>query len=338
MTSSGCSVSSDGIMDPRKSGIAEAPDPFEQNKKLGRGINIGNALEAPKEGEWGVTVKEDFFRLIKEKGFNSVRIPVRWSNHAALDGPYQIDTAFFKRIDEVIDQALSRGLAVVINMHHYDDLMDSPAANKERFLALWRQISEHYANYTSNLFFEVLNEPNGNLTPEVWNSYLKEAISAIREKNPFRTLIIGGADWDGIASMNSLSIPASEKNVIATVHYYDPFTFTHQGAEWVFASDLWLGTTWRATEAEKQAVMRDMELLLSWSKRNNRPVYIGEFGSYNKADMESRANWTNFISRQAELRGFSWSYWEFCSGFGVFDPNKDEWNVPLIDALIPAGV
>src|SRR5262245_33275220 len=30
-------------------------------KKLGRGINIGNALEAPKEGEWGVLLTAEYF-------------------------------------------------------------------------------------------------------------------------------------------------------------------------------------------------------------------------------------------------------------------------------------
>ena len=35
---------------------AATDDIFAANKKLGREINLGNALEAPKEGEWGVTL------------------------------------------------------------------------------------------------------------------------------------------------------------------------------------------------------------------------------------------------------------------------------------------
>lgn len=338
ITLSGCSGSSEGITEPKKEGITQPLDPYEQNKKLGRGMNIGNSLEAPNEGDWGVTVKEEFFKLIKEKGFNSVRIPVKWSGHAQTTAPYTINADFFKRVDAVIGQALSRGLAVVLDMHHYDEMMDQTAENKDRFISLWRQISDHYVDYPAELFFEVLNEPNGNLTPEIWNEYLKEAITAIREKNPYRTLVVGGPDWNSISSINSLVIPAAEKNVIATVHYYDPFIFTHQGAEWVFGSDLWLGTTWNTTEAEKKAVTDDFEKLLSWSKRNDRPIYIGEFGAYSKADIESRAKWTYYISRQAELRGFSWSYWEFCSGFGAYDQSKQQWNQLLLSALIPTGV
>src|SRR5262245_51928059 len=59
-----------------------SPDIFEANKRLGRGINLGNALEAPKEGEWGVKLKAEYFKTIKDAGFATVRLPVRWSNHA----------------------------------------------------------------------------------------------------------------------------------------------------------------------------------------------------------------------------------------------------------------
>lgn len=52
-------------------------DGFRVNKILGRGINLGNMLDAPSEGEWGVTLDSAYFPLIKSAGFTSVRIPVR---------------------------------------------------------------------------------------------------------------------------------------------------------------------------------------------------------------------------------------------------------------------
>jgi endoglucanase len=47
------------------------PAPFLQ-----RGVNMGNMLEAPNEGEWGLYVEEEYFDLIKEAGFDFVRLPV----------------------------------------------------------------------------------------------------------------------------------------------------------------------------------------------------------------------------------------------------------------------
>src|SRR5690349_22360861 len=50
---------------------------------LGRGVNYGNMLEAPREGDWGLSVREEFIDATAGAGFASVRLPVRWSNHAA---------------------------------------------------------------------------------------------------------------------------------------------------------------------------------------------------------------------------------------------------------------
>src|ERR1700679_2895967 len=74
----------------------------DYNSKLGSGINLGNALEAPKEGDWGVVLKAEYFPLIKSAGFKHVRVPVSWSTHAAKEAPYTIDPAFFERVDWVI--------------------------------------------------------------------------------------------------------------------------------------------------------------------------------------------------------------------------------------------
>ena len=41
------------------------------NATLGRGINFGNALEAPKEGTWGLTIKESYIKAVAHAGFNS---------------------------------------------------------------------------------------------------------------------------------------------------------------------------------------------------------------------------------------------------------------------------
>ena len=100
------------------------------NKMLGRGVNIGNALEAPTEGAWGVTIKEEYFDIIKQAGFNSIRLPVCWTAHASTEKPYTIDPDFFKRIDEVVGYAISRKMPIIVNMHNYRELYTDPASAK----------------------------------------------------------------------------------------------------------------------------------------------------------------------------------------------------------------
>jgi endoglucanase len=310
-------------------------DVYEPRAQLGRGVNLGNALEAPNEGEWGMTLQAEYFQLIKEAGFNSVRIPIRWSSHADSAPPYTIDPAFFARVDWAVDQALSSGLVAVINMHHYDELFADLPGNQARFIALWEQIAAHYQGYGEHLIFEILNEPHDQLNFSTWNQLLLATLKVIRSTNPQRDVIVGGADYNSISMLDSLQLPAGDHHLIPTFHYYLPFHFTHQGAEWVSGSDAWLGTTWQGTPAEEGAVAQDLDYAVSWAIEHQRPLYMGEFGAYSKADMDSRARWTSYVARQAEARGISWAYWEFGAGFGVYDREVQDWNQPILQALIP---
>ena len=308
---------------------------YEQNARLGRGVNLGNALESVSEGEWGVTLEEEFFDLIEQGGFDLVRVPIRWSAHAAETAPYTIDPVFFDRIDWVVEQASKRGLNVVLNIHHYEEIMEQPRDHKERFLSFWDQISRYYRNAPDSVYFELLNEPFGTLDAISWNQFANEAIQVIRASNPQRTIIVGPGNWNSISNLYDLRLPETDRNLIVTVHYYLPFHFTHQGAEWVAYSEAWLGTRWNATQDEKMAIDRDFDAALKWSRQFSRPIFVGEFGAYSKADIDLRHRWTDFMARSIEKRGFSWAYWEFCAGFGVYDQEKQAWNEPILTALIP---
>lgn len=310
---------------------------FKQNELLGRGVNLGNALEAPKEGEWGVFLKEEYFALIKYAGFNSIRVPIKWSAHSLKSSPYTIDVNFFSRIDWVINQAIKYDLAVIINIHHYDEIMVTPASEKERFLKLWEQISERYKNQSNKVFFEILNEPNSAMTAQIWDQYYKEALTIIRKTNPIRTVLIGLSNWGGVNGLSGLTLPANENNVIVSFHYYNPFEFSHQGADWVNGSNAWLGRKWNGTTSEKNAVINDFNIMISWANSKKVPLNLGEFGAFSKADIDSRIKWTAFIASQAVASKISFHYWEFCSGFGIYDLNTNKFNDGLLKALIPSS-
>ena len=308
----------------------QVPDTNTPTLDLGRGINLGNKLEAPSEGEWGAPVEAWMLTTIKQGGFASVRIPTRWSTHAAASSPYTIEAAFLDRVTWVVDQALSAGLMVVLNMHHYEEIFSDPQGQRDRFLALWQQIATHFQDYSDSLVFEVLNEPNTNLTPELWNDFLVDALTVIRENNPDRYVMLGTGEWGGIGAMNRLRLP-DDNRLIFTFHYYNPFEFTHQGAEWVSGSDAWLGTTW-GTNQDRAAVQSDFDTVSEWALQHNVPVFMGEFGAYSRAALDDRLAWTAFVAREAEARGFSWGYWEFDAGFGAYTDGR--WN-ELHEALIP---
>jgi endoglucanase len=95
-------------------------------------------------GSLGCHAQGRLFSLHKKAGFNSVRIPIRWSAHASTAAPYDIKMDFFQRVDWAIRQALSRNLAAVINVHHYEEMTQDPVQNLPRLVELWKQIALRY--------------------------------------------------------------------------------------------------------------------------------------------------------------------------------------------------
>ncbi len=308
---------------------------FEINQKLGRGINYGNMFEAPSETEWGNPWQAEYAAMIADLGFNHVRIPIRWEPAARslATSPYTVSATFLNRIKQVVDSALNKGLYAIINMHHHEALFENPESNKARFLAQWKQISEFFAEYPDSLLFEILNEPHGNISAQKWNTFLADALNTIRENNPNRIVLIGTAEYGGLGGLSKLQLP-DDDNIILTIHYYNPFQFTHQGAEWVEGADAWLGTEWTDTETERQVVKNDFAPLKAIEEQQNIPIHIGEFGSYNKADETSRKKWTTFMARYLESFEWSWAYWEFSAGFGIYNPGEHTYNQNLVDALL----
>lgn len=311
-----------------------AADIHAANKRLGRGINLGNALEAPKEGAWGVTLKAPYFEAIKAAGFATVRLPVNWAAHAQAAAPYTIDPEFARRVDWAVDQALANRLNIIVNVHHYGQMDANPDEHLPRLVGLWEQIAGRYKDRPAEVYFELLNEPHDKLTEEKWNAVLPRVLATVRKTNPSRPVLIAPGRWNSIGALDKLELPRGDPNLIVTVHSYDPFQFTHQGAPWVKGADQWKGRKWTGTEAEEAAIRKSLERAAAWAKMHERPIFLGEFGAYQDADLESRARWTRCMVREMERLGFSWAYWEFCSGFGAYDPKAEMWRGPLKAALM----
>jgi endoglucanase len=90
-------------------------------------------------------------------------------------------------------------------------------------------------------------------------------------------------------SLATLELPESDRALIATFHYYEPFQFTHQGASRAKGSDAWRGRKWTESADELKRLPADFDKAAAWSKKHNRPIFLGEFGAYSAAAMQSRA-------------------------------------------------
>lgn len=316
---------------------SKAVDAFEQNEKLGRGVNI-LGYDPIWDSFEKARFKEHHFKLIREAGFNTVRINLHPFRH--MDSTtFELREDWWKVLDWAVENALANDLMVILDMHEYYAMADDPVSRKDMWLAFWKQVAERYQNSSENVLFELLNEPNGKLNSELWNGFLLEGLAVVRNSNPHRTVIIGPAQYNQINQLDSLILPEKDRNIIVTIHYYSPMDFTHQGASWAGRADL-RDVRWLGTAEEKQAIMDDFAKAQNWSKKHNRPLFLGEFGVYDKADMESRTKYLSFVTRTVENLGWSWAYWQFDSDFILYDIDNEHWIEPVLKALIPktAGV
>ncbi len=251
-----------------------------------------------------------------------------------MNAANHLDPAWFKTLDWVVKNATANQLNVILDEHDFTVCGEDAQVCKPKLMAFWQQVSEHYKDAPNSVLFEILNEPNGKLTPPVWNAWIKEALAIIRKTNPTRNVVIGPTFWNSILLLDKLELPANDRNIVVTVHYYLPMNFTHQGASWNPSTAHMSGIKW-GTDAEKLKVDEDFAGVQKWAKAQNRPILLGEFGAYDRGDMDSRVRYTSYVARAAESLGWAWTYWQFDSNFIVYNIEKDEWVRPILKALIP---
>jgi endoglucanase len=330
-----------------------------------KGINLGNRLDAPNEGDWGGVIQAEDFPFIAQRGFDHVRIPIRFSGHASAESPYTIDAAFFSRVDTVLDQAAAANLAVVVDMHAYDDLASDVAAHRDRFVALWTQIAARYQSRPDTVAFELLNEPYSQLDT-TWNDVMLPAIQAIRATNPRRLLIVDSVFWADPTRLSLLMLP-DDANIMAAIHLYEPKLFTFQGQDWIGAAFLTTGVIFPGppatpvdpVQAAKDAswasqwfidyntkpaatnpsgpatIAAQIALIAAYRQSQGRTVYNGEWGPQDGGALDSRVRLVTAVREQCESAGIGWAIWEDPMNMNLFDSRAGTWLTEIIDALLP---
>jgi len=317
-------------------GLSAQMDPFAQIETMRRGVNIIGY-----DPLWDDFSKARFherhFQLLHQAGFQTIRVNLQAFSH--MDEQNRLDPAWLKTLDWVVKNALTNDLTVILDEHDFIFCADHADDCQTKLPAFWRQVAEIYKDAPPSVIFEIFNEPNGQLTVPRWNTLMREALAVIRKTNPTRNVVIGGAMWNSSAPsvLNQLDLPEDDRHIIATVHYYQPMRFTHQGARWSPENAKLSGVTWGA-DAEKQRVVADFAAVEKWADAHNRPVLLGEFGAYDKGPIDSRVAYTSWVARTAESFGWAWTYWQFDSDFIVWDMAKDGWVEPILNALVPRPV
>jgi endoglucanase len=296
---------------------------------LGKCVNLANMLEAPTEGAWGRAFQDSDATRIRQAGFATVRLPVRFSAHALAASPYTIDAAFLARVHHVLDINLATGLNVILDMHHYEELFTDPTGHSARFAELWRQVAADFSGAPSNVWFELINEPNGRLNDSNLMAVVTPALAAVRATNPTRPVVIGGQNWSGIDALATVAFP-NDPNIVSTFHYYDPFAFTHQGAPWVTP----VMPTGRlfGTAADNAQLNAALQKVMNFMSRTGRVPFLGEYGAYEQIPMDQRVSYYRAISSAFASVGIQSCAWGYTNSFNLWR-DATGWEQQLLAAI-----
>jgi len=325
----------------------------ERARHLQRGINLSEWFAQvwdPKgytkeHFESWVTAEDVVW--IKSAGFDHVRLsvnPAPLMRHNLAD---QLPPEYLGYIDAALKMLLERGLTVVLDLHPESDFKAQLVAHDdfvEQYSDFWRALARHYrSSDPARVFFEVLNEPEFRDRYR-WAGVEAKLAAAIREGAPEHTIIVAGANWSDVDDLVSMT-PLADRNLIYNFHFYDPHTFTHQGATWGvnywhFESKLAYPATVENAQAVAAAEPDPFNRLLvlrygldhwdrnrisveigqaaEWGRHWNVPLTCNEFGVFRRyAEPEDRGRWLRDVRLTLEAAGIGWNMWDYSGGFGV---------------------
>lgn len=301
-------------------------------------------------------------RLIASLGFDHVRISVEPAGLFNDAEPGVLNPSRLRALDIGIRQMLDAGLNVILDIHPGDAfkhrLIEEPEA-REAFITNWVAFAQHYKAIShQRIWFELLNEPL-EYPQDEWRTFQTRVARAVRDTAPQHTIVLAADRWSGLEELLTFD-PIDMQNVVYNFHCYDPFIFTHQGANWAgpvleplrlvpYPSSPervkpliertddpqtidWL-TDYGAKRWDAAILMEHIGRAGAWAREHNVPIICNEFGTYLRySKAEERIQWTHDIRVALEHNGIGWTMWDYQGGFAVVDEN-DRPNFALVQAL-----
>lgn len=337
------------------------------------GVNLGGWLsqrEVPQlktglgqQEHYLTFITDDDIASIADWGFDHVRLPFDYDLVEREDNPYTYKEEGFLHIDNCIEWCTKRGLGVLLDFHRpygisYDRNAINPllgeAANRERYLALWRVLARRYASVREGLIFELLNEVV-DCTGYMYKELIRQAVSAVRGVDAARPVMIGGNMHNSVHTLKELEL-LDDPAVVYTFHFYEPVPFTHQKA--YFCDDLRVynqtieypgdfpgfveflnkhpehadknrGYVW--TENTYEQMKHNLREALLFVEHTGKPLYCGEFGVIDTASADSAGRWLADFTGLLDQYGIPRAYWSYKDmDYGLVDIDGNVRDMELV--------
>lgn len=295
-------------------------------------------------------IKASDFQLLKHLGFKTIRLPVAFERFKPDDRSMQKVTGY---IDGILKLCSLYEFKLIICYHSGNLNDDNYIAETQYVMHIWQQLAKKYQRQSpEKLFFDIFNEPP-HMNPDYWKNMANNVIAAIRKIDKSRTLIVGASNYNSIYEL-SRTTPLNDPNLIYTFHFYEPFFFTHQGAEWVGDQVATIGVPFPydgahfpplnpkaqgtageahynmySRDGNEQSIKDKLQLIKDWATRYNVPLLCGEYGVYNKyADPDSRCRYIKATRQTLKSLKIPGILWDYNTNFSIFAGKPAIANLP----------
>ncbi|MHC4173516.1 MAG: glycoside hydrolase family 5 protein [Planctomycetota bacterium] len=317
-----------------------------------RGVNLSNWVEGSSLQQIQFTkfTKQDFIN-IKSLGCDVIRLPINLDTMTNGQPDYTIDPLFYYFLDQIIDWAEELELHLILDNSPWN-LGPTDPSIVDILVPVWMQMAEHYKDRSTYIYYEILNEPH-EISDTKWNEIQQEVINAIRAVDQKHTIIVGPAGWNSFNNLKYM-LEYEDDNLIYTFHFYEPFIFTHQGANWTYPSleplagvpfpydaarmpdcPPELEGTWEyelanyQNEGTVEHVKELIDIAVDFKTARDVPLLCGEFGVYKpNCNDEDRVYWHYVVRSYLEQKSIAWT--GLFAGELLFEYDL---NIPLIEAL-----
>ena len=302
-------------------------------------------------------LRKSDFKMVADQGFDHIRIVVKWDTHFVGDSSKcNIDPEWMKQVRWAVENTNAAGMIAVVDDHgllYEMESSDDFTGNGYTYEQvspceknIYRQIIEAMKDISpDSLIVELSNEPTLAISAKQWNNLADSLIQIIHGVDPARVIIVGSRNLYSRDYLDELQLDNSDGLLIASFHYYEPFSFALGGCgakeSQIYTADkaIWADScgngVWSGTTKEKMTVYSDFEQVAQWSRAHgNIPIYLGEFGVRGFVkDTVSTEKWLSTVSQTADYFGFATAVFSLDSDTHLYYFLREQWFTYKLRAL-----
>ena len=310
--------------------------------KLASGVNL-SLLEHTWE-QAGDLLKTDIthkLEAIKEAGFKTVRLPVAFDMYLQPNSSnFQVE--LLDKVGDAYNTCQKLGLSLIIT-YHYGKVYygsDNRFSERDRIMWMWKQMQNKFRGMGyEDLFFELYNEPTEERA--AWKEDITYIINGLRWEDKDRYYIIGGTNYNNADELLDLGKLDDDK-ILYTIHFYEPYIFTHQGAQWVkdrtyltnipypyerkrmpdldkayIGSNLEQDYAKYPAEGTKEYITVRLRRIEEECKKRGMPLICTEAGVINQAEEKYRRNYLEDITSVMDELNIPLVLWDYDQKFSL---------------------